>query len=462
MGKNTRETPNAPAGNLWLDQARATRVRFHVLALGCSLALLMYIHRQAFVRAMPEIKNDLDLNTEQMGYLAAAFLVAYGIFQVPCGLIGDRFGARNLLTILVLGWSLLTGLATLTGVVPMGVGWQFSFLLGLRILFGAFQAGGFPVWARVMADWIPVSERGSGQGTIWMFSRVGGALSPFLFLWLFQYFGTWRTPLWVLAGLGLVWCAAFWPWFRNRPADMPQVNSAERAIIASGRVASVAPRGPVPWRKLLSSANVWSLCLMYGFVGFSGNFITNLLPLYLADTRKLTPETTTWLAGLPLAFGVVSCLLGGFLSDFVSRYWGSRKWGRRLNASAGLALAGVALLAVPWAESTWLLALLLSASFFFNDLNIGPAWAACADVGEHYAGTISGAMNMIGQFAGAAGMAMAGAMLHRGHAELLFLVFAGSYLLAAMCWFGVDVTKPISDGPDPAPALVNPALTPVR
>lgn len=462
MGRNNREAPPVPSEEARPGPAKATRVRFHVLALGCGLALLTYIHRQAFVRAMPEIKNDLNLDAEQMGYLAAAFLLAYGIFQVPCGLIGDRLGARHLLTILVLGWSLLTGLAALAGVVPTGVGWQFSFLLGLRFLFGIFQAGGFPVWARVMADWIPVSERGTGQGTIWMFSRVGGALSPFLFLWLFQYFDSWRIPLWVLAGLGVVWCAIFWPWFRNRPADMPQVNAAERELIAKGRTDSAADRGPVPWRKLLSSVNVWSLCLMYGFVGFSGNFMTNLLPLYLADNRKLSPETTTWLAGLPLALGVVSCALGGFLSDFVSRRWGSRKWGRRLFASIGLALAGLTLLAVPWVEATWLLALLLSASFFFNDLNIGPAWAACADIGEDYAGTISGAMNMIGQFAGAAGMAIAGAMLHRGHTELLFMVFAGSYALATVCWFGVDVTRPIGKNPEPKSSNVNPALTPVR
>jgi MFS transporter, ACS family, glucarate transporter len=87
----------------------------------------------------------------------------------------------------------------------------------------------------------------------------------------------------------------------------------------------------------------------------------------------------------------------------------------------------------------------LSASFFFNDMNIGPAWAACADVGEHYAGTISGAMNMVGNFAGAAGMAFAGSMLYRRQSGLLFIVFACSYLLAACCWLVVDVTKPIRE-----------------
>jgi ACS family glucarate transporter-like MFS transporter len=78
-----------------------------------------------------------------------------------------------------------------------------------------------------------------------------------------------------------------------------------------------------------------------------------------------------------------------------------------------------------------------------NDLNIAPAWAACADVGESYAGTISGAMNMIGQFGGAIGMSLAGTLLHRGHSQALFVVFACSYALAALCWFAIDVTRPL-------------------
>jgi sugar phosphate permease len=86
--------------------AKPTFVRYQVLAVACSLAILTYVQRQGFIAATPYIKQDLGLNDGQMGYLLAVWLVAYGIFQVPGGLIGDRIGARHLLTLLVVGWSL--------------------------------------------------------------------------------------------------------------------------------------------------------------------------------------------------------------------------------------------------------------------------------------------------------------------------------------------------------------------
>jgi len=59
---------------------------------------------------------------------------------------------------------------------------------------------------------------------IWTFSRVGGFVAPLLVLWLIRRFGGWQTPLWLLAGLGWVWCLFFWLWFRNKPDDHPAVN----------------------------------------------------------------------------------------------------------------------------------------------------------------------------------------------------------------------------------------------
>ncbi len=292
--------------------------------------------------------------------------LSHRLRDFPGSLRADRRSARSraLLTFLILAWSLVTGLTALAGYVPASAGGPYVFLLAARFLFGVFQAGFFPVWSRVIADWIPITERGSAQGFVWMFSRLGGAVSPFLFLGLLDLCGTWTTPFWLEAGLGMLVAVPFWIWFRNRPEQMPQVNAAERALITAGRPDAAPLRGPIPWLALLTSLNVWGLCLMYGFVGSSGNFITNLLPIYLKVNRQLSPAATTWLAGLPLAAGIVSCLTGGVLSDWISRRWQSPKWGRRFSGIVGLTLAGLAILAVPWVHSVWILATLLSVSFF--------------------------------------------------------------------------------------------------
>jgi sugar phosphate permease len=425
----------------------ASRVRYRVLAFACALAVVTYIQRIGFSVGAPELKRDLGLDDAQVGYLMSAFLAAYGCFQVPGGLLGDRLGARRVLTTLVLGWSLLTGAVALAALLPPATGLAFAFLLVNRALFGLFQAGGFPALGRVVADWMPVTERGFAQGAIWMFSRLGGALIPFLLAWLFRLCGSWPVPFGLLGGLGVVWCGAFWFWFRDRPEAMPQVNRGERKLIAAGRTETPSPQGPVPWSRMLGSLSIWSLCLTYGFTGFSGNFFTNMLPLYLSEHRHLSRDGTAWLSALPLAAGVVACILGGTASDWAIRRWKNRKWGRRFVGMIGLGLAGPAFLATLWCQDVRLLGLLLTLTFFGNDLSMGPAWASCADIGERYAGTVSGAMNMVSALAGACGTALAGYLFRQGHPELVFVIFSGVYVLAALCWLGVDATRRLTAAP---------------
>src|SRR5262249_14792704 len=181
------------------------------------------VKRLGFGVAGRGIKKDLGLTDDQMGYLASAFLVAYGLCQVPGGLLGDRFGTRYLLTILVLAWSVLSGATALAMNLTAVATLPFVFLLIVRFLFGVFQSAEFPSLTRVIADWMPIQERASAQGLIWMFSRLGGAVVPFLFAGMLAFFGGWTTPFWVMASMGVLWSLVFWPWFRNQPEQMPGV-----------------------------------------------------------------------------------------------------------------------------------------------------------------------------------------------------------------------------------------------
>ncbi|HEV3120229.1 MAG TPA: MFS transporter [Gemmataceae bacterium] len=439
----TQAAAAAPAGG----RERPTSVRYQVLAAACTVAVVTYIHRVGFSRALPVLQTDLSLSDLQSGVLTAAFSLAYGLFEIPCGLLGDRLGVRHLLTLLVLGWSLMTGFGALVIYLPNHWMLPFLFLLLVRFLFGMFQAGAFPSLSRMMTDWMPLQNRASAQGLIWMSSRLGGLIIPVCLGRLMDWCGDWRAPLWIIAGIGVLWCLAFWPWFRNRPEEMPGVNSAERLLIIKGRVERPAGHALVPWRRMLHSRSVWALCFTYGFGGFAANFYVTLLSSFLANVRQLPKDKVDLLSSLPFAFGLVACAGGGYLSDRFIRLTGNRTWGRRLNGTIGTALGGLGWLSINWAHETWMLGFLLCLIFFANDMAMGPAWAACSDIGERYAGTLGGAMNMIGNILGAAGNIVAGYFFGIHRPDVVFIIYACSFWLATICWQGVDVTRPVEADP---------------
>ena len=278
-----------------------------------------------------------------------------------------------------------------------------------------------------------------------MSTRIGGAVAPILLVWLFAALGDWKTPLILVSILGLAWGMFFWPWFRNLPEETSRVNLAERQLIESGR----APRegvghSEVPWARMRRTKSVWALCLMYGFLGFSGNFYLTLLPTYLKHHRHLSSDITGRLTSLPFALGVVACFAGGSLSDLVIRRRG-KKWGRRIVGAAGMSLAGLAILAVPWVDNVVALGLLLALAFCGNDLAMAPAWAAAADIGERFTGTLAGAMNMISSFMAAIQAIAIGRLLDSHDLVMPFVLLATSYALGTLAWIGVDVRETLAD-----------------
>ncbi len=444
MSEAIHDDPDLAALSLTEAPVRPTWVRYQVLLAACALAVITYLHRVGFATVAAELKTPLRLTEDHIGWLMAAFMVGYGVFEMPWGYLGDKFGVRHIVAGVILGGSILTACVVLVVLLPRNVALVFSFLIVIRFLFGMFQAGTFPAMSRMMADWLPTTERGSAQGAIWMSSRLGGFIAPVVLVKLISAMRGWKLPWLLLAGFGLVWCAVFWPWFRNRPREMSSVNQAERKLIESGQTARATHgHGPVPWAKMLSSPSVWSLFLMYGFLGFSGNFYLTLLPTYLKHHRHFDSELSSWLTSLPFGFGVLACLVGGSLSDAIIRRWG-KKWGRRLVGAAGLTIAGLAIVAVPWVQTTWMLGFLLVLAFFGNDLAMAPAWAAAADIGERYTGVLSGAMNMMASLMAAVESVWLGYLLGKHNLVLPFVLLGCSYALGTIAWFGVDVRKTLS------------------
>src|SRR5690242_15683619 len=211
--------------------ARATRVRYGVLGFACTLSMITYLDRVCFATVAPYIQDEFHLSNTEKGLLFSAFALAYAMFEVPSGWMGDVFGPRRTLIRIVLWWSLFTALTGAIFPYPSWPWLAFAAMFLVRFLFGMGEAGAYPNIARAFHNWFPFEERGFAQGTVWMAGRFAGGLSAFAVLALMIRTTTptgepvvlWRHSFWIFGGLGVLWCVIFWWWFRDRPDQHPSV-----------------------------------------------------------------------------------------------------------------------------------------------------------------------------------------------------------------------------------------------
>ena len=196
-----------------LHTAGTSRARYRVLALISGLSCLTYLDRICIARLQGDIRRDLGFSNIEMGFIFAAFIAGYAVAMLPVGWLADRWGPRRVILLIVLAWSLFTGLtgavqnfwpdAPLWLPLPRGwtaIGWGLVAMVAVRFLFGCGEAGVYPTLAKIVRIWFPVTERGMAQGTIFMCARLGAAFSPLVVGRLSDIVG-WR---WAFVLLGVV------------------------------------------------------------------------------------------------------------------------------------------------------------------------------------------------------------------------------------------------------------------
>ena len=94
-----------------------------------------------------------------------------------------------------------------------------------------------------------------------------------------------RSWRWVFVEFGIVgalWCVAWRRWFRDLPEEHPAVNEAELKLIRADRDdQEPEPSHRIPWKTLLTSANLAFICLMYFAYGYGLYFYITWLPTYV-------------------------------------------------------------------------------------------------------------------------------------------------------------------------------------
>ena len=421
----------SPAVALVPAGATPSRARYGVLAFTLALTAVAYLDRVCIATAAPAMKLDLHLSDAEMGYVFSAFTFAYALFEVPSGWLADRFGARLMLTRIVIWWSAMTA--------ATGLAWSFTSLFLVRLLFGLGEAVTFPSIARTYVRWLPSRERGRAFGLAVMTGALGGALTQPLVVALLGVMH-WRHSFPIFGLAGVIWALAWFRWFRDDPHHHAGVNEGELSLIGSD---PPRPHRAVPWRDVVRNRNLLAVCLMYGGAIYGWYFYLTWLPMYLLRARGFDLQQVGWLAALPYLSIAAGVFTGGWMSDVLTRRWGARP-GRRSPGLIGLPLAAAAVLAAVVTPLPIAAALLLSLAAGLAALGVAPAWAVCLEIGGRHAGVVSGAMNTFGNLGGSLSPVVVGLCLQRwGSWSAPLITVAAFYLLAAACWLRIDPTEPI-------------------
>jgi cyanate permease len=276
-----------------------------------------------------------------------------------------------------------------------------------------------------------------------MGAHLAGGLTPLIATALLAYMD-WRTLFVVFGSIGFVWALAWYRWFRDTPAEHPAVDAAERAFIEDGIVSDERPLEKTQWKRLLANRTVVCLCLMYFTQTFGNAFYVTWLPTYL-NSRGLSVATAAILSGLPLTLSVVADLTGGLTTDRAVRRIGLRL-GRIVVGGGALAAAGLFTLAATLTGSPVVAAVLIACGGAASNFLLGAAWGTCLDIGGRRAGALSGAMNTSGQVGAILSPILIAFVAQRFANPNASLYLTGVlFLMGAVCWLGVDPTRPVSD-----------------
>ena len=412
-----------------------------ILALLVILGMVTFLDRINISVAGSSIMHDLGLSPSEWGWVQSAFILSYGLMQIPMGALGDRYGHRKILALIVLWWSLFTAFTGLAG--------GLASLLVIRFMFGIGEAGSSPCSTGVISRWFEKNEVGKAQGYVWAASRMGGALTPFVVIPVMMWVG-WRSAFYLLGALGIVW-AVVWYWYyreKQEARSKKQENRGERSEERGERIpqAQTAENNTSLASCLMplaSNAQFWLICGMYFFYAFGSWFFFSWFPTFMELGRGFDKSELTYAVAVPFIMSMLGNIAGGHLTDRLSKKYGI-KTGRKALGSTSLAVSAVCMFLAAFIPGKMAVFVFLSLCFGIFDLMLPSAWALCIDLGKQHAGTLSGAMNTAGNIGGfCCGILFGELVQQSGNYNLPLYLIAVMLLVSALLFAFINPEKPI-------------------
>ena len=420
------------------EDDKPTHIRYRVLGFTILAYMITYMDRVCISNAVPSIQKEFGFSIVTMGWILSAFQWGYALLQIPGGWLGDRIGPRWALTLIVTLWSTFTS--------SIALAWNGASMAAIQFLFGSAEAGAFPIATSSLSRWILPSERGLAQGMNHAGSRLGGAITPILVVFIIVHWG-WRSAFLCCSSLGLIWASAWFWYYRDTPAEHRSVNEGERNLIEVAVGQETRRRGrlaSVPWRLILHNPQIWILSGMYFCYAY--NLLVYLLwfPKYLNAHRGFDLTQMSFYSSLLLLVGTAGDILGGWISDHWAKRWDDLKTARRLMGSGGFLLSAACMVPASLTSNPYVSVGLSCAAIFGLELTVGVSWAVTLDIGGSFAGSVSSVMNTFGNIGGAISLTLSAYLVGFSGWNAPFLVMAGLSIIGALLYLRINASRPIT------------------
>ena len=334
-----------------------TSLRWWIGGLLFASTVINYIDRQTLSLLAPYLKLEYHWTNSDYANIAIAFRVAYSIGQTVFGRLMDRIGTRRGLTLTVIWYSVVSILTSLAS--------GFRSFATFRFLLGAGESANWPAATKAVSEWFPKRERALATALFDSGSSIGGAVAPFIVLWIYFRWG-WRPAFMIPGILGFLWLIV-WRWLYYPPEVHRRIGQAELEMIVADKQESDAPqqgKARPRWSDLLTLPQTWGIILAKATTDPVYFFIAEWLPIYLV-AKGIELKTGLFAVWIPFA----AADLGSFFGGGVSGYLIKRGWSLGAARKALIVFGGVGMtMIIPTIFTTnlyWIALLFAVATFTY-------------------------------------------------------------------------------------------------
>lgn len=346
------------------------RLAWYAALMLAAANALGFVDRQVLALLVSPIEADLHISDTRMSLLLGlSFTVLQALAGLPLGRLVDSTSRRNIVSLAVFLWSLMTGLCGLAGAY-----WS---MFAARVGVGAAEAGLTPAAHSMLADYFPRERLPAAMGLYAMGIYVGNGLALLAGGWIVEIAAQsgsllgaiqgWRVVFVMLGASGVLFSLAL---TTLREPSRRHTSGVQQ------------PRIPLRlvWLQLRSQARAYTgifagFCVMIMVGAGTGAWIPTF---FVRRFGWSLAEVGTYYGSAVLVFGTAGALCGGLFAGTLRR----RGW---VDANIRASLLGFVLLvpfavAYPLVSSPWAAVTLVAGYNFFAGFPFGGGYAAIQEI----------------------------------------------------------------------------------